>query len=107
MAAIGANRLGVVVTHDSRTTELVNTMAIPHVDGSILRESPPSTADVLQRIVFAPDAFDRKRSEIASRYIDVFTALGVTLDAYVHAIAGLRDVSVGYQADQPDGMPAK
>ena len=67
MLALQAGVPGVCVAHDSRTLELCQTMALPYVlpaqvRGGVSLDQIRSTFD------FDPDAFDRRRGELAENY---------------------------------------
>lgn len=87
MAAIAADRLGVVISHDSRTSELVQVMQLPRIASTVFDAKTPSIAEVLESIKFDARNFDRQRARMAARWIQVFGAVGVPLDNYMHQIA--------------------
>jgi hypothetical protein len=87
MAAIAANRLGVVITHDSRTEELVEYMKIPRVSSAAFNVGDLSLGHLLDNIDFDPDAFDGQRCQIASQWLDLFEPIGIELEDYVHVLA--------------------
>lgn len=87
MAAIGAGRLGVVVTHDSRTSEMVDLMKIPSIDLNFADNPLPSVHEFLSSIQFDGAAFDSGRSNLARQWIRLFKSLDVNLDDYIHSIA--------------------
>ena len=77
MLAMQAGTPGGVIAHDSRTLEMCETMVIPvrmHDD------MPASFAasDLPSLFEFEAAAYDRRRSELANRYVDMLTAAGIT-----------------------------
>ena len=77
MLAMQAGTPGGVIAHDSRTLEMCETMIIPvrmHDD------MPASFAasDLPSLFEFEAAAYDRRRSELANRYVDMLTAAGIT-----------------------------
>ena len=76
MLAMQAGTPGGVIAHDSRTLEMCETMIIPvrmHDD------MPASFAasDLPSLFEFEAAAYDRRRSELANRYVDMLTAAGI------------------------------
>lgn len=86
MAALAAAVPGAVVTHDSRTAELVETMALPTLTLREVTEAG-SLAEILQRIRFDADAFDANRRRIARGLSDAFGAVGLNASEGVAALA--------------------
>jgi hypothetical protein len=76
MLAMQAGTPGGVIAHDSRTLEMCETMVIP-----VRRhdEMPASFAasDLPSLFEFEASAYDRRRSELANRYVDMLTAAGI------------------------------
>jgi len=77
MLAMQAGTPGGVIAHDSRTLEMCETMVIPvrmHDD------MPASFAasDLPSLFEFEAAAYDRRRSELANRYVDMLTGAGIT-----------------------------
>ncbi|MDQ3288184.1 MAG: polysaccharide pyruvyl transferase family protein [Pseudomonadota bacterium] len=67
MLAIQAGVPGVCVAHDSRTLELCQTMALPYVLPAQVRNG--LTLDQMRSTFnFDPDAFDKRRKELAGNY---------------------------------------
>ncbi|WP_262297435.1 polysaccharide pyruvyl transferase family protein [Microvirga sesbaniae] len=84
--ALQAERMGLTVTIDSRTRELCENTGVPHVAAADLTE--PLTRSSLKRMIrFDPDAYDRHRSEAASRYLDFLTANSLQPASFLHRIA--------------------
>lgn len=98
MAAVGANRLGVVISHDSRTSELVDFMHIPSISAEVIRATTPSKASILAHVEFDGEGFDHQRRHIAKKWLDLFEPLGVGLSPYIRALAGSAAVRSGAPA---------
>jgi hypothetical protein len=80
MLAIQAGTPGGVIAHDSRTLEMCETMVIPvrthdNMPASFAASDLPSLFE------FEAAAYDRRRSELASGYVDMLTAAGVVPSA--------------------------
>lgn len=87
MATIAAGRLGVVLTHDSRTSELVSLMGIPSIDAHVFDDGPPPLGKVLEGIRFDGKVLDTARARLARRWVDVFRPLGIPLEDAVQRLA--------------------
>ncbi|MBQ0824657.1 polysaccharide pyruvyl transferase family protein [Microvirga sp. HBU67558] len=84
--ALQAERMGLTVTIDSRTRELCENTGVPHVAAADL--TAPLTRSSLKRMIrFDPDAYDRHRSEAASRYVDFLTANSLQPASFLQRIA--------------------
>lgn len=62
MAALGGGAAGVVISHDSRTSELERRMMLPNVTMDDVR-STGKLRNLLGKVRFDPDAFDQNRAE--------------------------------------------
>lgn len=87
MATIGADRLGVVISHDSRTSELVDFMHIPTVKPEVFKEEQLTTELIVNAVRFDHEQFDRSRAQIANTWLEVFGSLDVELSSHVSGIA--------------------
>ena len=76
MAALAAGIPGIVVTHDARTAELVDTMALPTLTLGEVIETP-RLEDLFARTRFDADAFDAGRRRIAAGLVDAFARVGL------------------------------
>lgn len=76
MLGLQAGVPGGCVTHDSRTAELCETMAVPNRSYTDLPErlTPEGLPDLFP---FDPDAYRRRRAELASVYVDLLKGCGV------------------------------
>ncbi|UVF20402.1 polysaccharide pyruvyl transferase family protein [Microvirga terrae] len=84
--ALQAERMGLTVTIDSRTRELCENTGVPHVAAADL--TAPLTRSSLKRMIrFDPDAYDRHRSEAASRYLDFLTENSLQPASFLQRIA--------------------
>jgi hypothetical protein len=85
MATIAAGLPGIIVTHDSRTGELADTMHLPMLSMEAVMKSS-SVEECLKHVVFSGEAFDNWRARTACAYDDAFNEIGVTLKSHVKAI---------------------
>lgn len=92
MAALAANRLGVVITHDSRTAEMVECMKIPYMSADFIASGNLTNLSIAKNIQFDAIQFDMRRAFIAGRILDAFGRLGINLEVYIHAIARMQKV---------------
>lgn len=76
MIAISQTVPAIFLPHDSRTSELVETMRMPYVPQEVVATCD-TMADLLDNVVFDADTFDRNRTEIAQAYRNIFTKLGI------------------------------
>ena len=67
MAAIGAGTPGIVIAHDTRTSELQDLMQLPHVSAQHVINAPDLNT-LLAGVTFDPEAFDAHRT-VARRVI--------------------------------------
>ena len=86
MAALAAGVPGVVVTHDARTSELVETMALPTLALSeVLAAERPEA--MLARVRFDAERFDANRRRVAGALGAAFARLGLAPAEEVAALA--------------------
>lgn len=86
MAGLAAGLPGVVVTHDARTSELVETMALPTLGLSeVLAAERPEA--MLARVRFDADAFDANRRRVAGVLMAAFARLGLGVTGEIEALA--------------------
>ena len=76
MAALAADIPGVVITHDARTSELVDMMCLPYLDAKHCTEGAKMET-LIENIQFNPDKFDSNRVEIAKTLASNFEKSGV------------------------------
>jgi hypothetical protein len=86
MVAIGAGVPAVFVPHDSRTSELVDAMRMPHVTHDDVQSSA-SVRELVARAAFDGDAFDANRTQIAQVYKRRLEDLGIHADQRLHDLA--------------------
>ena len=84
MIALGAGVPCVHIAHDSRTSELIETMKVPFITMyDALRCD--SILELLNNVEFDPDSFDDNRHHIAKRLFRNLEALGIPIhDCYRH-----------------------
>jgi hypothetical protein len=78
MAGLAAGIPGVIITHDSRTSELAETMHLPRLAMADLSGSP-GLAQALSRITFDGGAFDRWRANTADQLAHNCAKIGLPL----------------------------
>lgn len=76
MAAIAASTPGIVIAHDSRTGELIDTMKLPTLSIENLMESS-GVSELIKSVHFNGAAFDRWRSQTASTLYREFAHMGI------------------------------
>jgi hypothetical protein len=75
------------LVHDSRTLELCQTMAIPHV--AVAGLAAGTTLEQLRALyLFDADAFDENRRMLARRYVGFLVTNGLQPAEYLHRLAG-------------------
>lgn len=77
MAAWQAGTPALWISHDSRTRELAETMALPSISMTDFLDSCETVEDAWNRIEFDPDAYRARRAELKSRLDRVLQASGV------------------------------
>jgi len=77
----------IIVTHDSRTLELAQTVLAPVLSTEDATSGLANIYGVLKEIDFDGTAYDRNRSHLARSYIDIFESSGVTTKPYLYEIA--------------------
>lgn len=74
MAALASGIPGIVIKHDSRVSELCDSMHLPNINmAEISSKSPLQLEDIIDMIKFNPESFDKNRSYMAKRIIDIFS----------------------------------
>ena len=97
MAAIAAGTPGVVIAHDSRTSELVDFMRLPNL--SMEEATTAETiSELARRVAFDGAAFDRRRNRTARRLRDLLGDIGVNA-AIPLAEAADRAEGRGFSSD--------
>jgi hypothetical protein len=66
----------IMVPHDGRTAELVETIGLPSVDHQQINDAA-SLPELMKSVEFDGAAFDRRRRALAGRYVDLLNASGV------------------------------
>jgi hypothetical protein len=85
--ALQAGVPGLCLVHDSRTLELCQTMAIPHV--AVAGLAAGTTLEQLRALyLFDADAFDENRRMLARRYVGFLVTNGLQPAEYLHRLAG-------------------
>ncbi|MEM6761237.1 MAG: polysaccharide pyruvyl transferase family protein [Pseudomonadota bacterium] len=87
MAAVAAGRPGIVVTHDSRTGELAQTMRLPTVSLDDVGRAQ-GLSDILSAVRFDGAAFDVWRQRTARALTDALEQIGLPVSAPIHALSG-------------------
>lgn len=87
MAALAADVPGVVITHDARTSELVDTMKLPYLSAEHCKPGA-SMADLFENVVFDEDAFDANRRDIAVRLHDAFVNANIKPSLHLEKLSG-------------------
>jgi len=100
MLALQAGVPALCLTHDARTEELCETMAVPHVSMRKLPEGPLTAAVLLQCLDFDPDGFDQRRRSLGKRYRHVLGGAGLRIPEGLQRIAGPADSPIGMGADR-------
>jgi hypothetical protein len=84
--ALQAGVPGLCLVHDSRTLELCQTMAIPHVPAADVAGG--TTLEELRALYrFDADAFDANRRMLAGRYVGFLEANGLAPASYLRGVA--------------------
>ncbi len=84
MAALAADVPGVVITHDARTSELVDMMCLPYLDAKHIVEGA-TLASLLENVQFDADKFDANRIRIAKILRAGFEKSGIEIsDHLIH-----------------------
>lgn len=78
MAGLAAGIPGIIITHDSRTSELAETMHLPRLPMADL-SGAPSLAQALSRVVFEGSAFDDWRAGAADQLASACARIGLPL----------------------------
>jgi hypothetical protein len=71
--ALQAERMGLTITIDSRTTELCENTGVPHMAVQDI-DFPMTRANLKKKIVFDPKTYDLHRSKSAASYIEFLTS---------------------------------
>lgn len=77
----------IIVTHDSRTLELAQTVLAPALSSRDATRSLVNIHNTVDEIDFDGEAYDRNRSHLARKYIDMLESSGVTAKPYLNEIA--------------------
>jgi hypothetical protein len=85
MLALQAGVPGAVITHDSRTQELCQTLAIPSKHYSAIK-GPLNEKNVRDVFEFDEQAYARTRSSLSAAYIGILEGAGLTASAPLKAI---------------------
>jgi len=76
MAAIAASTPGIVIAHDSRTSDLIDTMKLPNTSIEHVTESN-GVNEIIKSVHFDGTEFDRWRSETAQNLYRAFAHVGI------------------------------
>lgn len=87
MAAWQGGTPALWITHDSRTRELADTMALPAIDIGDFLENCQSIEDAWARIEFDPDAYAARRTELRTRLERVLAASDIAIKPLASAAA--------------------
>ncbi|MFT7057527.1 MAG: hypothetical protein ACJASV_000025 [Pseudorhodobacter sp.] len=87
MAALAAGTLAAIITHDSRTSELADTMHLPQLSMADAMASP-HLGDALGRIRFDGAAFDAWRGRAAAQLLAACDHIGLPLTGPIQTLAG-------------------
>ncbi|SMY09231.1 polysaccharide pyruvyl transferase family protein [Flavimaricola marinus] len=85
MAALAAGTPGVLIAHDSRTSELAQTMHLPQLDAEAVLGAG-TLADALSHVRFDGAAFDRWRTRTAATLTAAFDRLDIPVAGPVRAL---------------------
>lgn len=85
MAALAAGTPGVLIAHDSRTSELAQTMHLPQLDAGAVTQAQ-SPADALAHLRFEASAFDTWRTSAAAAMTAAFDRLDIPISGTVRAL---------------------
>ncbi|MFE5310542.1 polysaccharide pyruvyl transferase family protein [Isoptericola sp. NPDC056605] len=79
MLALQAGVPGLCIAHDSRTAELCQTMGVPHVRASEVRNGI-ALQDIRRLFQFDPAAFDARRQQLGEDYVAFLSGNGLRAD---------------------------
>lgn len=79
MVAWQAGTPALWITHDSRTTELVETMTLPHIPIDEFLENRLTVQDAIALLSFDKDAYRTQRKTLFARLIEVFRTESIPL----------------------------
>lgn len=77
------------IVHDSRTSELCETLKIPHLFATDIANGI-SRDDLVRRFNFDASEFDRNRRDLCRRYIHFLSTNGIAVVGWLKDIAGYR-----------------
>lgn len=69
--------------HDSRTRELAETMAVPHISYTDFIENCPTVQSAYDRCKFDPDVYTQRRKELADRYCAILRSAEIRSAPYL------------------------
>jgi len=75
----------IFITHDSRVTEMIDTMKLPYIDQKILLQST-SFDNLLEAVWFDAEEYNKTRTLLARRYCDMFAKHHIKLDPKILCI---------------------
>jgi hypothetical protein len=85
MASLGAGIPGIVISHDSRTSELTKFMGIPNIE---LKEGMGTKIDdILSRINFDSELFDIERKKSAKKLLDALKKNNILPSIHLMSLA--------------------
>lgn len=85
MAALAAGTPGVLIAHDSRTSELAQTMHLPRIDARAATQAR-TVAEAMGHVQFDGAAFDLWRQQTAATLTAAFDRLSVPISGTVRAL---------------------
>lgn len=87
-----AGRPSCVIGHDLRTAELAESMGLPLIHATELKDNKGRVAELFaERLVPAAEAYDARRSGLAKRLLDVFAEDGVEGNAELKKLAAREE----------------
>lgn len=86
MAALAADRPGVLISHDVRVKELADEMHVPQVLYEAV-ESVQTVKEIVRHISFNAEQFDTNRKQKAKTLVDVFSKIGVPASDHLIKLA--------------------
>lgn len=90
MAALAAGTPGVLIAHDSRTSELAQTMHLPRIDARAATQAR-TVAEAMGHVRFDGAAFDLWRQQTAATLTAAFDRLSVPISGTVRALGQSTD----------------
>ena len=86
MFAIQSEVAAVCIYHDARTLELCETTGLPSISLDDA-EASGSLVDLMERVSFDGEAYDRKRASLAARYCQIFEQAYIEVEPRLRVLA--------------------